>query len=132
MTTSIELLQDGFARIGETLHAALDGLDPDTLATQLEPGTNTIAWLAWHLARVQDDHVAGVAGTEQVWTSKGYHDQFGLPFDASALGYGFSAEEMGQVRGVSAEQLAAYYDDVYAATKDYLGTLADVDLDRVV
>ena len=132
MTTTSELLQDGFDRIAETVHGVLDGLAGEALETQIEPGTNTIGWLVWHLTRVQDDHVAGAAGTEQVWTSNGWHEQFGLPFETSAIGYGFSAEQVAQVRGVSAGQLAGYLDDVQAATARYLGTLSDGDLDRVV
>ncbi len=132
MTTTSELLQDGFERIAGSVHAVLDGLDADTLAVQVEPGTNSIAWLVWHLTRVQDDHVAGAAGTEQVWTARGWHHRFGLPFEASAIGYGFSAADMARVRDVDAGQLAGYYDDVHAATVDYLATLADADLDRVV
>ena len=136
MTTTSELLQDGFEHVDRTVHAALDGLDADTLATQLEPDTNSIAWLVWHLTRVQDDHVAGVAGTDQVWTAStsgpSWYDRLGLPFDPGALGYGFTAREMAQVRGVSAEQLAGYHDVVHAATRRYLATLSDDDLDRVV
>ena len=132
MTTTSELLQDGFDRVAETVHATLDGLDTDTLATQLEPGTNSIAWLVWHLTRVQDDHVAGVAGTEQAWTSNGWFERFGLPFEPAAIGYGFSPADMSQVRDVDAGRLAGYYDDVRTATMDYLATLTDADLDRVV
>lgn len=132
MTTTGELLQDGFKRIGETVHATLDGLDTDALATQLEPGTNTIAWLVWHLARVQDDHVAGAAGTEQAWTGSGWHGRFGLPFEPAAIGYGFSVDDMARVRGVTADQLAGYLDEVLGATQAYLATLSDSDLDRVV
>lgn len=132
MTTTSELLQDGFDRVAETVHGVLDGLTPDALETQIEPGTNTIGWLVWHLARVQDDHVAGAAGTEQVWTANGWHERFGLPFETSAIGYGFSAEQMAQVRGVGADQLGGYLEEVQAATTRYLGTLSDGDLDRVV
>ena len=132
MANATDILQEGFTHIGDTVHAAVDGLDAEALATEVEPGTNTIAWLVWHLTRVQDDHVAGVAGTEQVGTAAGWHDGVGLPFDAAALGYGFSASEMAQVRGIDSDQLAGYYDAVHAATLRYLDTLAEDDLDRVV
>jgi hypothetical protein len=132
MTTTSELLQDGFDRVAGTVHGVLDGLAPEVLETQIEPGTNTIGWLVWHLTRVQDDHVADAAGTEQVWTVSGWHDRFGLPFETAAIGYGFSAEQMAQVRGVSSDQLGGYFDEVQAATMRYLGTLSDSDLDRVV
>jgi hypothetical protein len=50
--------------------------------------------LVWHLTRIQDDHVAGVAGVEQVWTSQGWEGRFGLPFDPRDTGYGH------RVRGI--------------------------------
>lgn len=92
---------------------------------------NTIAWLIWHLTRVQDDHVAEVAGHEQTWISDGWHDRFGLPFDAHAIGYGQSATEVGRV-AASAELLTGYLDAVHARTIAYVRGLSPDDLDRVV
>jgi uncharacterized damage-inducible protein DinB len=132
MTTPAEILADGYSRVHNVVHAVLDGLDEASLTARLDPDANTIAWLVWHLTRVQDDHIADVAGTEQVWTTDGWVERFGLPFDASAHGYGQSSDEVGQVRGVSAEQLAGYFDAVHAATLAYLGGLTEADLDRVV
>ena len=126
-----ELLKDAFGRIVEGGTAVVDGLTEDQLAQRVDPGANTIAWLVWHLTRVQDDHVAEVAGREQVWTSQGYAERFGLPFETSATGYGQSAEEVGQVR-VSAELLADYLRATHQATLDYLDGIGGDDLDRVV
>ena len=61
-----ELLVDAFNRIREGAHEAVEGLSPDDLAVRLAPQANSIAWLVWHLARVQDDHIADVADLEQV------------------------------------------------------------------
>ena len=80
---------------------------------------------------MQDDHVADVAGIEQVWTAQGFHDRFGLPFDASDTGYGHSVEQVGHVR-VDAERLAAYLAAVHEQTVGYLEGLDADDLDRVV
>ena len=62
---SSDLLVDGFGRVAQTVHRALDGLDPDALTYRINDETNTIAWLAWHLTRIQDDHLAGAFGAEQ-------------------------------------------------------------------
>ena len=129
---AIDLLRDGFARVRETATAAVQGLDEDQLTYRAAPEANTIAWLAWHLARVQDDHVAGVAGTDQVWTSAGWATRFALPFDDGAIGYGQSSDDVAQVRGVAADHLLDYLTDVHAATGRYLDTLTDADLVRVV
>jgi hypothetical protein len=128
---SAELLTDAFGRIGEEVHAAVEGLTVEQLTFRVGPEANTIAWLVWHLTRVQDDHVAEVAGTEQVWTSQGWVERFGLPFSPRATGYGQSSDEVAQVR-VGAELLTGYYDAVAEQTLKYVGGLTDADLDRVV
>jgi uncharacterized damage-inducible protein DinB len=127
-----ELLLDAYDRIQETLRRAVDGLTPDELTRRIGPEANTIAWLGWHLVRVQDDHVADVAGHEQVWTAEGWAGRFGLPFPAEATGYGFSSEEVGQVRLPSADLLLEYAAAVHDRTAAFLRGLSDDDLDRVV
>lgn len=127
-----ELLTDGFHRISEELRAAVDGLSPEQLAHRVAPGANPIGWLAWHLLRVQDDHVAEVAGSEQVWTADGWARRFDLPVDDSATGYGFGSEQVAQVRVRSVDLLLGYADAVHRRTVEYLRTLGDDDLDRVV
>jgi uncharacterized damage-inducible protein DinB len=129
--TPAELLTDTFGRIRDGVHRVLADLDDDALTARPGPDANTIGWLVWHLLRVQDDHVAEVAGTEQVWTSQGYAGRAGLPFDDDATGYGQSVEEVGQVR-VGVGLLGAYADAVTDATLAYVGGLGPDDLDRVV
>jgi hypothetical protein len=60
--TSAELLVDAFGRIGGAVHRVVDGLTPEQLTFQVDPEANSIAWLVWHLTRIQDDHLAEVAG----------------------------------------------------------------------
>ena len=126
-----DILLDGYGRISPLVHAAVDGLDEDALSARLDPGANSIAWLVWHLARVQDDHVSDVAGHEQTWTADGWAERFALPFGPGETGYGFDADQVGQVR-VGAELLTGYLDAVQARTVDFLGGLSEADLDRVV
>jgi uncharacterized protein DUF664 len=126
-----DVLADAFARVLEEVRAAVDGLTEEQLAHRLDAAANPIAWLVWHLLRVQDDHVAEVAGREQVWTAGGWAARFGLPFADSATGYGHSAAEVGRVRA-SAELLTGYADAVTAQTLDFLRGVEGEDLDRVV
>jgi uncharacterized damage-inducible protein DinB len=129
---SSDLLIYAYGQIQETLRRAVEGLTPDQLTHRLGPEANTIAWLAWHLARVQDDHVADVAGSEQVWTAEDWVGRFGLPFPTGATGYGFSSEEVAQVRVPSADLLLDYAAAVHDRTVEYLRGLSDDDLDTVV
>ena len=127
-----ELLVDAFERIRDGAHDAVEGLDPDQLATRPTPHANSIAWLVWHLARVQDDHVADVAGLEQVWTAQDWHGRFGLPFGPEVTGYGQSSADVSRVSGITAEQLTGYLDAVHEQTVGYVASLTPDDLSRVV
>jgi hypothetical protein len=127
-----DLLLDGFDRISESLREAVDGLSPDQLAHRIAPGANPIGWLAWHLLRVQDDHVADVAGREQVWLSDGWEERFGLDIDRRATGYGHDPEEVDRVRIPSVDPLLGYADAVHARTAEFLRGIEAHDLDRVV
>lgn len=127
----VEVLQDGYGRVGDLVHGVLDGVGEQELTARLGPEANTIAWLVWHLARVEDAQVADLAGTEQVWSAQGFAEQLDLPFDADATGYGQSPEEVAQVR-TDADLLRAYADATRAATDAYLARLQDEDLARVV
>jgi uncharacterized damage-inducible protein DinB len=129
---SRDLLLYAYEQIQGTLRRAVDGLSADQLTARVGPEANTIAWLAWHLLRVQDDHVAEVAGSEQVWTADGWADRFDLPFDASATGYGFSADDVAALRVDSADLLLGYAAAVHERTAEFLRGLSDEDLDRVV
>jgi uncharacterized damage-inducible protein DinB len=70
-------------------------------------------------------------GEEQVWTTGGWLDRFGLPFGSDATGYRQSAGDVAAVR-VGADLLAGYYDAVHVRTIAYLQTVTDEDLPRVV
>src|SRR5579875_3481747 len=131
MNTS-ELITDAFGRVADAVHGACEGLSADQLAWRADPEANTIAWLVWHLARVQDDHVSAVAGRDQVYRALGWHDRFALPFLDQAIGYGFTAEQVGLVQVASADVLTGYYDAVHQATVDFVSGLSDGDLDQVV
>jgi uncharacterized damage-inducible protein DinB len=130
--TTAELLADAVGRIREIVHRAVAGLTDDQLSFRAGPDANSIAWLVWHLTRIQDDHVAEVAGTEQVWTSQGWAERFGLPFDPRDTGYGHRADEVAAVRVESGELLVGYYDAVHEQTIRYVERLGDADLDRII
>lgn len=126
-----DLLTDALGRVLEDVEAVLDGASDELLAERPGPDANSIAWLVWHLTRVQDDHVADVAGSEQVWTAEGYDARFGLPFETGDIGYGQTSEQVALVRA-SAGLLADYHRATHARSLAYLATLTPDDLDRVV
>lgn len=129
--TPAQLLRDAFERVRDTALTTVDGLSEEQLAHRPSPDANPIGWLVWHLTRVQDDHVAGVADLEQVWVSRGHLDRFGLGLDPRDIGYGHSREEVAGVRA-PADRLADYLREVTEQTLAFVDGLCERDLDRVV
>lgn len=120
-----------FGEIRKTIRSTVKGLDTDALAWRPDAHANSIAWLIWHLTRVQDDHIAHVAEREQVWSPE-WARQFGLPADSMTTGYGHKPEQVAAVKPESADTLLRYQDEVFAMVREYFEGASEGDLDRVV
>lgn len=129
---STDVLRDAFDRLPDLVRLAVRGGDAHQLAYRPDPNANSIAWLIWHLTRIQDDHVADLAGQEQVWTSEGWAERLDLPFDRFDTGFGHRPDQVAAVRPDSPDLLIGYYDATHARTLAYLETLNDDELDRVI
>jgi uncharacterized damage-inducible protein DinB len=136
--TSAGLLTDAFGRIRETVAEVAGGLSPAQLAERLDPDANSIAWLLWHLTRVQDDHVAAAFGAEQVWVGGAWAARLGLPPATLEHGYGHTRAQVATVTAAicgtpdPAKLLAQYHDAVHAQTTALVSRITEADLDRVV
>jgi Protein of unknown function (DUF664) len=128
--TSADILADAFGRTQENVRAVVRGLTTGQLAERIAPGANSIAWLVWHLTRVQDDHVADAFGVPQVWAE--YGKRFELPLEPDDTGYGHTPEQVAQVTVASPDLLTGYHDAVCEQTIRLVSGVADPDLDRVV
>lgn len=126
-----DLLLDAFERVAELVPATVADLSVDDLLWRPDPHANSIGWLVWHLARVEDDHVAGLAGSSQLWTQS-WRDRFDLPYPATAIGYGQSADEVGAFTVASPDLLTGYYGAVHERTVAVVSALSDDDFVRVV
>jgi hypothetical protein len=124
-------LLEAFGRVRGIVHHVVKGLSSEQLAYRATSEANSIAWLIWHLTRIQDDHVADVAGVEQMWVADGWADRFALPFDKADTGYGHSPDDVADVR-VSGDLLIQYHDAVFEQTRGFVGGLKDDDLERIV
>lgn len=138
MTTATDILDDAFGRVHELVPGVVSGLTPEQLLWRPDAEANHIAWLVWHLSRVQDDHVAGVAdvtgaaGGAQVWTADGWAERFGLPYDRAAIGYGQTTEEVGAFVLEDPQLLTGYHAAVHANTVAVLRGLGPGALEHVV
>jgi DinB family protein len=127
-----DILIDGFNRIQEEVHAAVEGLGPDELSTRPSSDANSVAWLIWHLTRIQDDHIAGAFELDQVWLTQDWQKTFGLDLPRRDTGYGHTPAKVAKVRVDSGDLLTGYYDAVHAQTLGQLREVAAKDLERIV
>jgi hypothetical protein len=126
------LLLELYGRLPPLVHEAVDGLDLADLVASPAAGANSIAWLVWHSARVQDHHVSELLDAEQVWTTNDWAQRFALAPDPRNTGYGHTAHDVAALRPVNATPLVEYFDAVYVRTCEMLEGLRPSDLDRVV
>lgn len=126
-----ELLRDSFTRLIEHVEELTDGLTDAVAYYRPTPQANTIVWLIWHSARIQDAQLCDIAGMEQVWFREGWVDRFALDLPRDAHGYGHTPDEVAKVRA-SAQLLAGYYHAVHRVSLEYIASVSADELARVV
>ncbi|HEY7054620.1 MAG TPA: mycothiol transferase [Mycobacterium sp.] len=137
-----ELLRDSFTRLIEHVDGVTDGLSDDIATYRPTPQANSIAWLLWHSARVQDVQICDIAQVlngrsdkprfaEHVWTRDGWVDRLGLDLPRDDTGYGHKPDDVAKVQAPT-ELLAGYYHAVHDMTLEFVKTLTAADLERIV
>jgi len=129
--SSNDLLMDAFDRIRDAVYPAVNGLSFDELTFRIDDGSNSIAWLVWHLTRIQDDYLAQLEGRQEVWLANGWFDRFDLPLDPGDTGYGHGPDDSAKV-AADASLLLAYFEDVHGQTMPFVRALEESELARVV
>lgn len=126
------LLLELYGRIPPLAQQAVEDLTEDQLREPPAAGANSIGWLVWHLARVQDHHVAEILGTDQVWVGEDWAGRFGLEPDPSNIGYGHGPDEVASVKPDGSQSLLDYLDAIEGRTRQMIEELSPADLDRIV
>lgn len=126
------VLVDAYGRIRQLVHTAADGLDRPRLTYRPEPGANSIAWLVWHLTRIQDDHVSEIAGQDQVWDTSSWPKELGMAPDPTKLGQGDGPADVAAVSPPDSIALLGYHDEVMDRSLEYLAGVDAVELARII
>ena len=127
-----DVFEEALGRIPGLVTRAVKDLTPEQLRYPPAEGANTIGWLVWHLARIQDGHVAELLDEEQVYLTGDWAPRFGLKPDPTDNGYGHTAGEVAAVRPASWQVLVDYYAAVHERTRAYLAGRSAADFDQVV
>lgn len=118
-------------RVRDMVHVALTALPRNDLLVAPKPH---IAWLVWHLSRVQDSNFSGLMERPQLWIVEGWHARFDMPPDPKDYGSGHrqTPAEVEAFTVNDKQLLLDYLDAVFTRTKGYLSTVKNTDLDRVL
>ena len=126
------LLLELYGRIEPLAQDAVDDLDASQLAASPGEGSNTIAWLVWHLTRVPGPPHRRGHRRRPALGHRDWANRMGLEPDPTNTGYGHTAEQVATIRPPDGQVLTGYLAAVSARTRTFLGSLGPADLDRVV
>ena len=105
---------------------ALAGLTLAEVRWQPTLHTNHIAWLVWHMARVEDRWSSRVQQRPEVWTADGWAERFRM--DPASHGSGQTMEEVRTMPALPLLDVRAYVEAVRTVTRHYLAHATDADL----
>jgi DinB superfamily len=132
--TLLESLTADLKRLHTTLDKAIDGITLQQLHTVPagHPKANTVAWNIWHYVRTEDNVVRFVLQNRRptVWVEGGYPEKLGL--HPAAQGTGMSTAEAQALRIKDVPLFVDYMKKAWASTDEYVRSLDDADLDRVI
>ena len=127
-----QLLVSVFERVSQILEKALDGLTQHDLNYIPNPDCNSIAWLTWHLTRVQDTIISSLIGKEQLWIAEKWYSKFSRNPDPNDRGVGHSSEDVSNFQYPDIKTLLDYYHAVLEQTKEYISKLSTAELGREI
>ena len=121
-------LNEGF----DKLNRALDGLTNDELRWQPTLHANSIDWMVWHMARVEDNLVNVVLqNRDPIWIRDGWSECLGISY--AGAGAGMTMDEIREMGCVDVPKAMEYYRSIRKETSDYFEhVMREDDLSRVI
>jgi uncharacterized damage-inducible protein DinB len=108
---------------------AIRGLSADELAWSPRPHSNSIAFLMWHLARVEDLWINRLLLVgKEIYESEGWYKKFGTA--ASDNGFGYDVEKLSAWPVPKPELIGEYVVAVRKKTVSYIEPLTEKQLDE--
>ena len=125
-----EFVEDALTKEQEFLMEAVSDLTPQELAWRAGPEANPIAWILWHMFRVEDMWIQFFIQSQlEIWERDGWHQKFGLPTRDN--GFGHTPEQVASFPTLDLSELLKYGQSVRAQTLEYLGGLGQQDFSLV-
>ncbi len=131
MTSFKDAVKSGMTEYLDELKEKLEGLTEAELRWQVSLDTNTIIWLVWHMARVEDDWINDrIAGGQTIWNSGGWATKTGISSEGS--GWSQKLDEIREFPSIDVKLLISYYDAVRSAAFDVIDAMSEADGDNEI
>ena len=122
----VQTLEDYNVRV----NAAIEPLTSEEMGWNPDPEANSIAFIYWHVSRVEDGWTSAFAkGEDSLWLRESWGDKLGLSDLGS--GFGYSPEQVANFPNLPKDLLQAYFASVRKETLEFLGGLQEGDFDTV-
>jgi hypothetical protein len=120
-------------RATSQIKLATDGATDEQLYYRPTTNANSIAWLVWHLSRLQDLVTSSVSGDTEVWYTDGWVEQFALPPDLpnDATGWGDSTLQVDSFR-VDRATLFGYMEAAHRVARERVSRLSPEQLEQTI
>lgn len=125
-----DFIEETLEDYSERVNAAIEPLSQEEMGWKPDPEANSIAFIYWHVARVEDGWTNTFGkGETNVWLRDKWQDKLGLPELGS--GFGYNADQVANFPNPPKDQLQTYFATVRSETLEFLRGLSESDLDSV-
>ncbi len=126
-TSALLLLQ--YQTMQRHFNSIFQDLNDEQMNWKPEGDANTISFLLWHVLRAWDSYYSMLFNSPELYEAEGWPKKFGFDvtgkgYDGTAMGTGFSTEDVAIVNA-KPEVLAAYFDALLSVLNGYLKTATD-------
>ena len=132
MQSFLVAIDSGLNEAFEKLNKTLDGLSKDELIWRPTLESNTIDWMVWHMARVEDNWVNGqLRKSETIWDRDSWAKRIGV--EEPSNGFGQSAEDIRAMPSFDVPLVMEYYKVVREETRAYfVNEMEESDLSKKI
>ena len=124
-----ELIVKSLDESRQYIAGAIKGLSQDELAWRPKAHSNSIAFLLWHVARVEDLWINRILlGGKEIYEAEGWYKKFGTP--AQDSGFGYDVEKLNSWPVPRLALLKEYAAVVREKTLAYLKSVNEKKLDE--
>ena len=132
MQPFLAAIDSGLNEAFDKLNRALAGLSADELRWQPTLHANSIDWMVWHMARVEDNLIKVVLQKQDpIWERDGWSERLGISYNGA--GAGMTMDEIRELGHIDVLKVMEYYGSIRTETSDYFrDVMTKEDLSRVI